>query len=116
MKPTWNQKEVLPMVRDTIYALYKKKGDWVTKQETVTALLEDPRISKSADEAYRLQKTDKRHILVNMVNWLDFWVTKFEAKEPMPDWTRELATEILDKFERKKIDKKWAYKLRPSVS
>lgn len=112
MKPTWNQKEVLPMVKATIYALCKKKGDWVTKQETVTALLEDPRISKSADEAYRLQKTDKTHILRNMVDWLDFWVTKFEGKGPMPDWACELATEILDKFERKKIDKKWAYKLR----
>lgn len=112
MKPTWNQKEVLPIVRDTIYALCKKKGDWVTKQETVTALLEDPRISKSADEAYRLQKTDKTHILRNMVDWLDFWVTKLEGKEPMPDWACELATKILDEFERKKIDKKWAYKLR----
>jgi len=111
-KPTWSQKEVLPMVRDTIYALCKKKGDWVTKQEIVTALLEDPRISKSADEAYRLQKTDKTHILGNMVNWLDYWVTRFEEKEPMPDWARELATEILDKSERKKIDKKWAYKFR----
>ena len=112
MKPTWNQKEVLPMVRDTIYALCKKKGDWVTKQEMVTALLEDPRISKSADEAYRLQKTDKTHILRNMVNWVDFWVTKLEGKEPMPDWACELATEILGEFERKKIDEKWAYKLR----
>ena len=112
MKPTWSQKEVLPMVRDTIYALCKKKGDWVTKQETVTALLEDPRISKSADEAYRLQKTDKTHILRNMVDWLDFWVTKFEGKKPMPDWACELATKILDEFERKKIDRKWAYKLR----
>jgi hypothetical protein len=112
MKPTWNQKEVLPMVRDTIYALCKKKGDWVTKQEIVTALLEDQRISKSADEAYRLQKTDKTHILGNMVSWLDFWVTKLEGKESMPDWACELATEILKDFERKKIDKKWAYKLR----
>jgi hypothetical protein len=112
MKPTWNQKEVLPMVRDTIYALCKKKGDWVTKQETVTALLEDPRISKSADEAYRLQKTDKTHILGNMVSWLDFWVAKLEGKESMPDWACELATEILKDFERKKIDKKWAYMLR----
>lgn len=112
MKPTWNQKEVLPMVRDTIYALCKKKGDWVTKQETVTALPEDPRISKSADEAYRLQKTDKAHILRNMVDFLDLWVTKFEGKESMPDWARELTREFLDKFERKKIDNKWAYKLR----
>jgi hypothetical protein len=47
-----------------------------------------------------------------MVNWLDFWVTKLEGKEPMPDWACELATEILNEFERKKIDKKWAYKLR----
>jgi len=30
----------------------------------------------------------------------------------MPDWACELATEILNEFERKKIDKKWAYKLR----
>jgi hypothetical protein len=47
-----------------------------------------------------------------MVSWLDFWVTKLEGKEPMPDWACELATEILKDFERKKIDKKWAYKLR----
>ena len=46
------------------------------------------------------------------MNWLDFWVTRLEEKEQTPDWARELATEILDKFERKKIDKKWAYKLR----
>ena len=112
IKPTWNQKEVLPRVRDTIYSLCEKKGDWVTKQEIVIALLEDPRISKSADEACRLQKTDKTHILRDMVDWLDFWVTELEGKKPMPDWARELATEILDKFERKKIDKKWAFKLR----
>jgi hypothetical protein len=113
LKPTWDQKEVLPMARDTIYALCKKKGDWVTKQEIVDALNEDPRISKIADEAYRLQKTDRMHILRNMVDWLDFWVTtKHEGKKPMPDWASKLASEISDVFERKGIDKKWAYKLR----
>lgn len=113
LKPTWNQKEVLPIVRDTIYTLCKKKGDWVTEQETVTAIHEDPRILKIAEEAYRLQKTDRTHILRNMVDWLDFWVTtKHEGEKPMPDWACKLATEILDVFERKKIDKKWAYKLR----
>jgi hypothetical protein len=101
------------MVRDTLYALCKKKGDWVTKQEAITALNEDSRIAKIADEAYRLQKTDRAHILRNMVDWLDFWVTnKYEGKKPMPDWASELATEFLSTFERKKIDKKWAYKLR----
>jgi len=103
---------VLPLVRDTIYALCEKKGGWVTKEETVIALLGDPRISKAADEARREQKTDKAHILRNMVDWLDSWVTKLEEKEPMPDWACKLATEILDQFERKKIDGKWAYKLR----
>lgn len=113
LKPTWSQKEVLPIVRDTLYALCKKKGDWVTKQETVAALNEDPRIAKIADEAYRLQKTDRAHILRNMVDWLDFWVTnKYEGKKPMPDWASELATEFLGVFERRKIDKKWSYKLR----
>jgi hypothetical protein len=101
------------MVKDTLSALCKKKGDWVTKQETITALNEDPRIAKIADEAYRLQKTDRAHILRNMVDWLDLWVTtKHEGNKPMPDWASKLATEFLDMFERKKIDKKWAYKLR----
>ncbi len=113
MKPTWSQKQVLPVVRDTLYALCEKKDDWVTKQEIVTALNEDPGIAKIADEAYRLQKTDRAHILRNMVDWLDFWVTtKCEGKKPMPDWASRLATEFLDVFERRKIDKKWSYKLR----
>jgi hypothetical protein len=113
LKPTWSQKEVLPIVRDTLYALCKKKGDWVTKQETVTALSEDPRIAKIADEAYRLQKTDRAHILRNMVDWMDFWVTtKYEGKKPMSDWASELAAEFLGVFERRKVDKKWSYKLR----
>lgn len=113
LKPTCSQKEVLPMLRDTLITLCKKKGDWVTKQEIVTALNEDSRVAKIADEAYRLQKTDRAHILSNMVDWLDFWVTtKYEGKKPMPDWANKLATEILNVFERKKIDKKWVYKLR----
>jgi hypothetical protein len=74
------------MLRDTLYALCKKKGDWVNKQETVTALNGDPQIAKIADEAYRLQKTDRVHILKNIVDWLDFWVTtKYEGKKPMLD-------------------------------
>lgn len=113
MKPTWSQKEVLPVVRDTLSGLSSKKGDWVTKQEVIAALNADPRIAKVADEAYRLQKTDRAHILRNMVDLLDFWVTiKCEGKKPMPEWASELATDFLSMFERKKIDRKWAYKLR----
>lgn len=102
-------------MRDVIYTLCKNKSDWVTKQEIVSALDRNPWISKIANEAYRLQKTDKTHILRNMVDWLDFWVTKCEQKDTMPDWARKLVTEILDVFERKKIDKKWAYKLRAAI-
>jgi len=116
LNPSWDMRKILPIVRDTILALYEEKRNWVLEKEVVEALLEDPRISKAADEAVARGKKagNKRNIVANMVAFLNHWITRYEnGTIPEGAWFwSQFADETQRMFQRKEIRGKYAFKMR----
>ncbi|MGB9960007.1 MAG: hypothetical protein ACPLKQ_05755 [Candidatus Bathyarchaeales archaeon] len=109
----WSHDKVLPKIRQIIYDLCSKKKDWVTKDEIVKALESDPDISSIAAEAASSGKFNGNttKIFSNMVDFMNLWLTEFESGR-VPDPWSGFAKETLEMFERRKVNGKWAFKLR----
>lgn len=113
MSPLWSHAECLPIVRDKILSLCRKKSHWVLIDDVIPALLEDPTISREASRASAGKKQKEPNIVANMIGFLNERITQYE-KGTIPKSWFDFAQEIHSLIERKEIKGRWAYKLRHS--
>lgn len=115
LESNWNQAEVLPIVKDTIFSLCKSKSDWVSLEEITQELLENKKIDRIANKI-KLAKNQKRNnVVANMVGFLNMWITQYEQGIIPSSWFG-IAEEFQRKIERRQKNNKYEYKLRSSVA
>ena len=94
----FNQADVFPVIADSIRKIHQRKGDFVSHEEIVEALLEDPVGKELVETAHQKQNSQSREWLAsNMVAWFS---------QRMTEGKSEYASE----FVRKMIGNDWAYK------
>ncbi|MEM2130262.1 MAG: hypothetical protein QXZ70_06660 [Candidatus Bathyarchaeia archaeon] len=109
----WSHEKILPIVRQAIYNLCLKNKGWVTREDIVKALENNAEACSIAANAASLGmfNGDMTKIIGNMVDMMNLWLTESERGKAPDAWDK-FARETLDMFERRKIDGKWAFKLR----
>lgn len=99
----WKHADVFPIIAKTIEDLSASKEDYVTHDEIVEALLADPVAVEIVDRAHRAQPDHTQEWLAhNMVAWFSERISVGQS-----DWR--------ERFERKKVDGKWAYRPRTEI-
>ncbi|WP_129633832.1 hypothetical protein [Candidatus Oscillochloris fontis] len=103
MTPSFSQDDVFPIIRRIITAIYREKRDFVTHDEIVAALLNDPSGHREVilAQKVRTNETEER-VAANMVAWFSQRITVGASVDQ-------------NSFERKKIRGKWAYRPRQKL-
>ena len=98
---TWSQDDVFPIIRRIIRRVHSQTQEFVTHQEMVDALLEDPagrhEVSSAQGEQHGVRE---EQIASNMIAW-------FSQRMTVGDSPADART-----FERVKIRRRWAYRPR----
>lgn len=100
MGTTFDQDDVFPVIARLIESLHAQHGGFVRSNDLAAALLQDEEGRRAIEEAQRRQDEVKplEWIASNMVAWFGQRITADASS-----WS--------EKFEREKIDDRWAYKL-----
>lgn len=96
--PNWKQADVFPIIAKTIEDISASTPDFVTHDQIVETLLGDSEAVEIIEQAHCAQPDRTREWLAhNMVAWFSERISVGQS-----DWA--------DRFEREKIDGKWAYR------
>jgi len=99
MKSKFSHDEVFPEIARLIGELYKEKKDFVVHDEIVSALLRDERTDALIENARKSDESEKTKEwwASNMVQWFSQRITEEKSEYRL-------------QFERKSVDRAWAYK------
>jgi len=94
----FNQAEIFPIIADSIRKIYQRKREFVSHDEIVQGLLNDPVGKELVDAACQKQNSQSREWMAgNMIAWFSQRITEGES-------------EYASEFERTMIGNEWAYK------
>jgi hypothetical protein len=105
MTASWEQADVFPAIARIIECQFLSKGDFVTHDEITSSLAADSEGAGLISRA--LEESDEAHtaewIAHNMVAWFSQRISVGES-----DWK--------ERFDRAKVDGKWAYRPKDAAS
>lgn len=105
MTASWEHADAFPVIARIIEARFVAKDDFITHDEITESLLSDPEGQNLIAAA--MQESDEAHtaewIAQNMVAWFSQRISVDES-----DWK--------ERFNRTKIDSKWAYRPKRDAS
>jgi len=111
LRPLWDHKKCLPIIREEIYHLCTKSEDWVHLKEIVEVLLQNETISDESNRVHKIKGEKKKNVIANMVAFLNQRVTQFEDGSVPISW-HDFAEKVHSMFERRKIGGRYAFRLR----
>lgn len=101
---TWSHDDMFPIISRIISQVYKTQQDFVSHEEIVAHLMQEPTAKHQIERAQQEQAgRSEQQIASNMVAWFS---------QRMSD--QRLPNQYRDTFERVKRNRNWAY--RPKVS
>lgn len=104
MSSTWEQSEIFPLIAEIITSVCAKEAFYITHREIGAALLRHPVAQLIIGDARDRQREERslEWVAHNMVSWFSQRITVRQSI-----WEK--------KFERKKIDGRWAYKAKDTT-
>jgi len=115
LSPLWTHHETFPILFEIIAELSKnKKGEWVTHDEIVNAILENVETLDIATRASKQRGTKKRNVAANIVAWFSQRITKYRKSSLPSSYSQyQLIKHAWTAFERRKRKGvPYAYRLR----
>ena len=99
MKPTWKHDEVFPIIAHIIEQQFQQHQRHITSHEIATQLVQDDAAKSLIQHAQSQERKNRspEQIAHNMVAWFSQRITVGKSS-----WA--------ERFERTKIDGRWAYK------
>ena len=104
MRPTWTQDEVFPVIARIIEQQFQQHQRFITSDEIAAQLVQDDAAKPSIQHAQSQQRKNwsPEQVARNMVAWFSQRITAGNSP-----WAA--------RFERTKIDDRWAYKPTPNT-
>jgi hypothetical protein len=101
---SWQHAAVFPVIARLIHEIHQSTAAFVTDDEITNRLLTDGEAAPIIEQARRQAKESHADewLVHNMVAWFSQRITVGDS-----DW--------IDRFERAKIDGKWAYRPKPAA-
>jgi len=115
LSPLWTHHETFPILYKIIAELSEnKKGEWVTHDEIVDAILENVETLDIATKASKQRGTKKRNEAAWMVAWFSQKITKYQKSTLPSSYSQyQLIKHASTVFERRKRKgERYAYRLR----
>jgi len=115
LSPLWTHHETFPILFEIIAELSKnKKGEWVTHDEIVNAILENVETLDIATRASKQRGTKKRNEAARMVAWFSQKITQYRKSSLPSSYSQyQLIKHAWTAFERRKRKGvPYAYRLR----